>query len=754
LTAGEVQRATGYLDRGLSIAPNDPQLLYLKGEIGLSSGDIASAMTAFEKAQLDPETELIALLGQARGQLASGDPDTARSITSRVLEQSPNHPLANYLFGLAEFQTEHYDGARSAFEKVLMYNPDHLGSLQMLGAIQYNAGQYGLADTTLAKLLTLAPDNLIGRRLLTATRLRQDRVSDAIKTVQEIADTTDDVPLLLLGATAFQRAGNQDTAQQYLERAAALSPETPSIQARLGISHLLSGNTAQAIKEFESVGQVSEEFTGQSKALIAVSHLQNRDFDQALAIANEITEENPNSAFANNLAGSAHLGLSNIGAAKERFSKALAIDPQFTPAALNLARVAALEGDLQASEEQLLRILEYQPHHETALINLAQLAASRDDADALRGYLEKARAGSDDAVRARVALARYYLRTGDSEAAMQVAREAVDANPDDVTAILSLAQASAALNQRETALTSLGGLQSGSVKDPALLTQAANLYRGLGENQLASTLLEDALELNKDYVPALMSIAQLEIREREFDTVRSRAQRIRELAPESPEGPAIEGDIEFLNQRYDAAVMKYREALAKQSTPTLAIKLFRALRLNGQTDQGIEELEQWIGANPESQEVIFVLATALMQENRLKESADQFNALLEQNPVHAAALNNLAWVYYQLRDNRSVSYAVRAPEAAPESAEVLDTAGWILLEAGDTDKGVTYLKQAHEKVPENPVVTYHYAAALAKTGKSGDALRMLEGLQKTDDVFDGLQDALALYNALKNELRR
>ena len=113
LTAGEVQRATGYLDRGLSIAPNDPQLLYLKGEIGLSSGDIASAMTAFEKAQLDPETELIALLGQARGQLASGDPDTARSITSRVLEQSPNHPLANYLFGLAEFQAEHYDGARS-----------------------------------------------------------------------------------------------------------------------------------------------------------------------------------------------------------------------------------------------------------------------------------------------------------------------------------------------------------------------------------------------------------------------------------------------------------------------------------------------------------------------------------------------------------------------------------------------------------------------------------------------------------------
>ena len=31
---------------------------------------------------------------------------------------------------------------------------------------------------------------------------------------------------------------------------------------------------------------------------------------------------------------------------------------------------------------------------------------------------------------------------------------------------------------------------------------------------------------------------------------------------------------------------------------------------------------------------------------------------------------------------------------------------------------------------------------------------MLEGLQKTDDVFDGKQDALALYNALKNELRR
>ena len=94
--------------------------------------------------------------------------------------------------------------------------------------------------------------------------------------------------------------------------------------------------------------------------------------------------------------------------------------------------------------------------------------------------------------------------------------------------------------------------------------------------------------------------------------------------------------------------------------------------------------------------------------------------------------------------------AERAYQLAPENAQVLDTLGWILANKGDVDRSVKLLRRAAELVPSSPVIRYHLAASLAKTGANVPARAELEALLKKDTAFRERPQAEALLKQLKN----
>ena len=59
----------------------------------------------------------------------------------------------------------------------------------------------------------------------------------------------------------------------------------------------------------------------------------------------------------------------------------------------------------------------------------------------------------------------------------------------------------------------------------------------------------------------------------------------------------------------------------------------------------------------------------------------------------------MAWLYFEIKDDRAIETAKRAVALAPNAAEVLDTYGWILVQSGKKSEGIGWLEKAKALSP-------------------------------------------------------
>ena len=102
--------------------------------------------------------------------------------------------------------------------------------------------------------------------------------------------------------------------------------------------------------------------------------------------------------------------------------------------------------------------------------------------------------------------------------------------------------------------------------------------------------------------------------------------------------------------------------------------------------------------------------------------------MLAIEPGNVIALNNLAWTLGELKDPGALGFAEKAYGLAPRNPAIADTLGWLLVERGDTKRGVQILAQAAAGAPNVPAIRMHYAKALLKSGDKAGAKAELEAM--------------------------
>src|SRR5262249_25757113 len=94
--------------------------------------------------------------------------------------------------------------------------------------------------------------------------------------------------------------------------------------------------------------------------------------------------------------------------------------------------------------------------------------------------------------------------------------------------------------------------------------------------------------------------------------------------------------------------------------------------------------------------------------------------------------------------------AERAIAAAPRTAQIDDTFGWILLAQGEADRAVKFLRAASLAAPRNPDIQYHLAVALHRVGQAADAQATLTTLLDSGISFAEKPEAEKLLQELKH----
>ncbi len=238
-------------------------------------------------------------------------------------------------------------------------------------------------------------------------------------------------------------------------------------------------------------------------------------------------------------------------------------------------------------------------------------------------------------------------------------------------------------------------------------------------------------------VAARLELATLLARQRRYDDAAAELAVVLERDPDNLSSVALLGDIRLGQGRVEEAIALYRRAQTLSDQADVMVKLHRALVRAGQADLALEELRAWNEAHPDSPAVMLVLADRLQQKGDNESALALYLRLAELQPQNAIVHNNLANMLMPVDAERALAAALRAQELAPDNPAVLDTLGWVLVQLGDLERGLTRLREAVIRNSRSPTLRYHLAVALRGVWQQGRGpARVAQG---TDDegAFSG-----------------
>jgi Flp pilus assembly protein TadD len=103
----------------------------------------------------------------------------------------------------------------------------------------------------------------------------------------------------------------------------------------------------------------------------------------------------------------------------------------------------------------------------------------------------------------------------------------------------------------------------------------------------------------------------------------------------------------------------------------------------------------------------------------------------------------------QNKDPQALEYAEKANRLAADNPAVLDTLGSILIEQGNTARGLPLLRKAVSLAPDMPDIRYHLALGLIKVNDKASARKELEQLVRSSKNFADIGEARALLKEIQ-----
>lgn len=746
-SAGEFPAALALIQDALDASPKLLEAQQFQGDVLAASGQPDAAIAAYRKSlelrqkYLPAHAAIVALLIQQQKL------DEAGKQLDELKRLAPKHPDTLYLRANYEYRRNSLTAAREAIQLHVNAAPDNLRGLLLASAIEYDLKSYAQSEAYLLRVLESAPGLAPARRLLVTNYLRSGQHSKAIEALKPLLVTTgNDAGTLALAGETYLVTGNASEAEFYFAKASDLDPKDHRKLTGLALSHLAQGKADDAFKELEQAAAMAPD--DRADLALIMASLQRKEFDRALAAIEKLEKKQPGKPLPHNLRGTALLGKRDVEAARKSFERALAIDPTYFPAAANLARLDIINKKPEDAQKRFESVLARNPKSTESLLALAELRArNRASADEVTGLIGRAITVNPAAIPPRLALINYYLNTrlpSKASAAAQDALAAIPDRPEILDAAGRAYQASGANNQALSTYSKWARIQP---KSPVPLVRMADVHIVGKEFQAAAESLRKALELKPDYLDAQRRSIALDIRRDRTRQALDTARTVQKQRPKEVAGYLLEGDVHSATKAWTPAVAAYRSGLKHVDSVDLAIRLHVALRAakSSEADQfSAERLKKY----PNETAFRVYLAESTLAVGEYAASIQHYKTLLAAQPDNALLLNNLAFAAGRAKDPKALEYAQKASSLAPNNPAIMDTLGVLLVENGDSARGIELLRKAADLPPKIPGIRLNLAKSLITTGQKPAARRELEELAKLGNKFAGRAEVEQLLKEL------
>lgn len=730
-------------------APNDLELIFLQGSVEFTSGDAKAAEKTYRNLLAKQGWNLRVRLALAQTQIAANELDDALANLAVVLKAAPQNPTANYFAALASYRKMDYAAAQRYDQQVLRSANNFGPALLLAGAISYALKDYAAANAYLAPYVHEHPQNLMARKMLSAVELALGSPADAMKTLSADADNSKTDPqLLALQAVAATRGGDLASADRYLSMAVARQPDNAALQTQLGANEVALGETDQGISDLQKAAREAPDSVAPSVALVQ-AYLHNKQYDKALAVAEQLEKARPDDPTGYDLEGVVNIAKGDVTAGRAALLTARKLRPGDPMALLNLATLAFKEGAFDQAEKYDQEILNVNPKISAGYLSLADIQVRTGKLSEAETTLQKAIQQNLDDVDARVALGRVLFVEHKNQDALTSVAPAIAKNPHDPRLLEIAGRAHLALGQTDQAIATFKDLVAAAPEASASYRELTGAYMAAHDFDAALGAAQNAVRVGPKDEDAKKILIAVLIEKKNYDQARK---LVAELATEYPHDvavPEMDGLIALAQGRNDDAIAAYRRALTIHDNDADHTRLAQAQLKAGHNADAENTLKTEIAAHPDDVASRMALGDLYSSSTRYADAKAQYAAVVHQAPTNIVAENNLAWTLVLLNEpGQALPYARNAAAAAPNSPQVLDTLGVVLMRNNQFNDALTTLRKAGEKGPDNPAIQFHLAQALVGVGKKDEARDALRMLLDNGPAFREKSEAQKLLNQL------
>lgn len=689
LLSGAPDKALELADEALKINGNDADVLMLKAGVlaKQQQRDEAEAM-AQQALALNPShaEATILLAGLER---VNGNPKQALELLQQGISVNPKH--LGLKFVMAEILGEQGNFAQGAqvLRDVIALKPEVLSHRLRLASYLEAGKDYTQAEAVLREAVTRDDEQAQARLALVNFIHAHGAAEQAAKQLQNfIAKDPKAYGLQFSYAGERERAGKANEAMETYRAVIASADETPAgLIARARLARLL----ALEGKNTEAEGLIAEVLKknatdGEALMVRAGLFLTKRDAASAVVDLRNLLRDQPDHVQALKVLAQAHALNKEEDLAVETLHKAVALVPDDIGVRLSLAELLARQSKIDEAKPQIEHILKRDANQAQALEAMFKLQLAAKDWSAALATATKFGKAYPEQARGDYFTGVALEAQGKVPAAIASYRKAINKRPNAVEPLTAIVKAY--LSQRQ--------LREGlSVLDETLKRDPRNF--------VAQNLRGEVLLLAGNSADAEESFSA-----------------------------AIE-----LNPKVPTAYRNLGSARLARNDVAGAVKAY---------ETGLKQI-------PDNDMLMYSIAAVDERQGRHDRAIARYEELLKRKPQSELAKNNLAMLLVTHRnDHDSLNRArdlVQELGASDEPA-YLDTVGWVHYRRGEVDQAVSVLEQALQKVPSAPLIHYHLGMAYFTKGNVESAQQHLEKALETKAQFDGINDARATLNKLKN----
>ena len=637
--------------------------------------------------------------------------------------QFPTEPDVAILLATLYGQQQRYRDAQATLQRALDAHPKDMDLLNNLDMILVQAKDMVGAEMVARRMIEAEPTVFDHRLRLAKFFNEQGSHEKAEKVLREaiVLDPNSEERRLLL-ADLFSAKKDYPAAERALLEAASQLPRSTKIQFGLATLYLRSGQDAKARERY--VGLVKD-YKDKPPGFDAKIKLAEMDFSagkqaEAERQVQEVLKESPRSSDGLILSGRMALSRRNGKDAVQAFRTVLHDQPELATVHFLLGQAYLMTGENNLAKESFEQAVALYPGQVDARRSLAAL-------ENRSGHHQQARARLDDLLKQR---------------------------PDDLAALDMLMRVDLVTKEWVEAEHTLERLRAVSKDSVVTLMAEGRLRQAQGQFDKAGAAYERATALAPNDPEPLLALVNLDVAQNHTDRAKTRLEVLLAAQPDHLIGHGLLGEVLTLTAHPQEADAQFREATrvnSKWITPWLDWGgLWLAQK---QPDQAVQVIQAGLKANPDSEELHMLLASAYSMQGQIDNAISAYDGALRLNPRNVLVANNLAVLLVDYKgDSQSLQKAFALSRDFEKDAPhplFLDTLGWVRFKMGQQEEALRIMNGAVAKSPEIPTLNYHLGMAYHQSGKTAEARAYLSKSLKSAEAFQGREEAKQILSQMK-----